>query len=397
MIPYVDFFYFGLVAYVAAPALVLSLLRVRGRWWAVAATLLMLGLQYNGWLRLGPGPKMWVREIWLVMGYAAFQWLVAAGFLETLSELDSPTAVPVYVAVALAIAPLVVAKFSPLVSPKYPLGFLGISYLTFRSLDVIIGMQDRLIRRLPPAQYLAYLLFFPTVSSGPIDRYRRFAQDWERRRTRAESLADLDGAVHRIFTGFLYKFILAYLVRKYWMDPVAEHYYGPLVNLSYMYAYSLYLFFDFAGYSAFAIGVGYLFGVHTPENFDRPFLSHNIRDFWNRWHISLSWWFRDHVYMRFVMAATRRRWFRSKHTASYLGFFLSMGLMGLWHGVAWHFILYGLYHAALLVGFDFLSRWNKGRQRRLWGDGPLWRAAGIFVTFNAVCFGLLLFSGRLGS
>ena len=71
-----------------------------------------------------------------------------------------------------------------------------------------------------------------------------------------------------------------------------------------MYAYSLYLFFDFAGYTAFAIGVGYLFGIHTPENFQRPFLARDIRDFWNRWHISLSWWFRDHVYMRFVMAAS---------------------------------------------------------------------------------------------
>ncbi len=397
MIPYAGFLYFGLVAYVAVPGLVLGVLRARGaRWWTAAATAIMLSIQYNVWLRTGPHPQTWVREVWLLVGYAIVQWLVAAALLETLKELDRPSPTATWLAVTLALAPLVVAKFEPLFNPKYPWGFLGVSYLTFRSLDTIIGINDRLITKMPPVQYLAYLLFFPTISSGPIDRYRRFSQDWERRRTRAEVLTDVDGAVHRIFTGFLYKFILAYLIKRYWMDPVAGRYYGLLADVSYMYAYSLYLFFDFAGYSAFAIGVGYLFGIHTPENFDRPFLARNIRDFWNRWHISLSWWFRDHVYMRFVMAATRRRWFKSKYTASYLGFVLSMGLMGVWHGVAAHFILYGLYHASLIIGFDFLSRWNKARPKPLWGEGPLWRAAGTFLTFQAVCFGLLLFSGRLG-
>src|SRR5262249_40191019 len=152
-------------------------------------------------------------------------------------------------------------------------------------------------------------------------------------------------------------------------------------GLLYMYAYSFYLFFDFAGYSAFAIGLSHLLGVRTPENFRRPFLAANIRDFWNRWNIGLSTWFRDHVYMRFVMAATRGRWFRSKYVASSLGFLLGFGLMGLWHGTALHCLLYGVYHAALLVGHDLFVRANK--QRRVWGDGPWWRAAGVLVTFHA--------------
>ena len=84
-----------------------------------------------------------------------------------------------------------------------------------------------------------------------------------------------------------------------------------------MYAYSGYLFFDFAGYSAFAIGFSYLLGIQTPENFRRPFLSVNIKEFWTRWHITLSFWFRDFVYMRFMLAAIRGKWFRSKYTAAY--------------------------------------------------------------------------------
>src|SRR5262252_8402511 len=112
---------------------------------------------------------------------------------------------------------------------------------------------------------------------------------------------------------------IAALIKQYWLDAV-EGGHGFANTVSYMYAYSLYLFFDFAGYSAFAIGVSYLFGVHTPENFRRPFLASDIRDFWNRWHMSLSFWFRDHVYMRFVMAATRHGWFGDRHVGAYIGF-----------------------------------------------------------------------------
>jgi membrane protein involved in D-alanine export len=105
------------------------------------------------------------------------------------------------------------------------------------------------------------------------------------------------------------------------------------------------VFFDFADYSAFAIALSYIFGIHTPENFQRPFLARDIRDFWNRWHITLSFWFRDHVYMRFLLAATRGNWFANKYTASILAYFVTFGLMGVWHGLEPHYIFYGLCQA----------------------------------------------------
>jgi membrane protein involved in D-alanine export len=389
MIPYADFLYFGVALYVVLPTV---LVRLTGRFtrpWILLATVLMLALQYAGTVVLGP--HLAVREFWLAAGYALFQFLLATAFLRVRPRTTRRW--PHWVALTLALLPLAAAKFVPLLAPGTQLGYLGISYVTFRSLDVIFGIQDKLITSLPPGQFFAYLFLFPTVSAGPVDRYRRFADDWHRPRDRGQFLQDLDGAVHRIFTGFLYKFILAAVVKRYWMDRAAA---GTdlAANLSYMYAYSLYLFFDFAGYSHFAIAFSYLLGVHTPENFDRPFLARNIRDFWNRWNIGLSFWFRDHVYMRFVMAATKGRWFKDRFLASYLGFFLGFGLMGLWHGTALHYLVYGLYHAALLVGHDLFVRWNK--QRKLWGDGPLWRAAGVAVTFHLVCFGFLIFSGHLG-
>ena len=200
--------------------------------------------------------------------------------------------------------------------------------------------------------------------------------------------------MHRIFRGFLYKFILAALIKQYWLERAASS--GSFAALvSYMYAYSFYLFFDFAGYSAFAIAVSYLFGVHTPENFDRPFLARNIRDFWNRWHITLSFWFRDHVYMRFLYAAMRGKWFAHKEVAPIVGYFLAFGLMGLWHGPQLHYIAYGFYQAVLLSAFHIFSRWSK--MHRYWRDGVVSRLAATFITFQCVCFGLLIFSGRIGA
>ena len=124
---------------------------------------------------------------------------------------------------------------------------------------------------------------------------------------------------------------------------------GNLLHIgSYMYAYTFYLFFDFAGYSAFAVGLSYLFGIHTPENFNRPFLSRDIRDFWNCWHMSLSFWFRDHIYNRFVFTALKNKWFKSCYTAVVCGIYYNDGIDGTlaWHGLAlyclrflsWHFV-----------------------------------------------------------
>lgn len=388
MIPYGDFLYFGILLYVVVPTVALGLLG-RAWWpWTLVATAAMLVVQYAPQQAVLPG--IVVRELWLVLAWTVWQWAVARAFLAARSR----TAHRGVFAAALgaALLPLLVAKYVPHVVPELHVGFLGISYVTLRSLDAIICIQDRLITALPPLRFAGFLLFFATISSGPIDRYRRFAQDSARRRTRAEFLADCDAAVHRIATGFLYKFIVAALIARYWLEPAAARP-GVLGAWSYMYAYTLHLFFDFAGYSAFAIGVGRLFGIRTPENFDRPFLARNIRDFWNRWHISLSWWLRDHVYMRFVMAAMKGRWFANAHVASAVGLFLAFGLMGLWHGAARHYVLYGLYHGALLAGYEAFSRWNA--RRAWWGDGRLWQAAGVVLTFHCVCLGFLLFSGRL--
>jgi membrane protein involved in D-alanine export len=387
VIPYANFTFFGLLLYAVVPTLILGLLGRAGRRWALFVTAGMIVVQYHGLLNIRSGFA--VREIWIVLGFALWQWATMRAF----ASAGARGGWLFYAAVGASLLPLAATKLVPIMSPENQFGFLGISYVTFRALDVVFCLRDNVITEPGMLDFLAFLFFFPTISSGPIDRYRRFIGDWKKTRTRTEFLADLDGAVHRIFRGFFYKFIVAALIKQYWLDRAAAGAsFGALA--SYMYAYSFYLFFDFAGYSAFAIALSYLFGVHTPENFDRPFLARNIRDFWNRWHITLSFWFRDHVYMRFLFAATRGKWFANKQAAVILGYFLSFGLMGLWHGIEPHYIIYGLYQATLLSAYHFFSRWNKVHGR--WRDGRLGRAASVFITFQFVCFGLLIFSGRIG-
>ena len=160
-----------------------------------------------------------------------------------------------------------------------------------------------------------------------------------------------------------------------------------------MYAYSLYLFFDFAGYSSFAVGTSYILGIKSPENFNKPFLSKDMKEFWNRWHISLSKWFGDYIYSRFVLNSMRNKIFKNRMAASHVGQMLTMTIMGVWHGLEVHYILYGIYQGAALVLTDIYqrkSKFYKKHKKEKW-----FQYVQIVVTFNILCFGLLIFSGYL--
>jgi membrane protein involved in D-alanine export len=388
MTPYASFFYFGLLLYPLAIGLILAWLGKLTPGILLGLTCVMLLVQYSRIQAEGPGA---LDKVWAVTGFALFQLAVASGFLRVRQRLQSKAAF--WGAVILGLLPLALVKFAPSTVSVSLLEFAGLSYVTFRSLDVIIGIEDRLITALSSQQYLLFLLFFPTISSGPIDRFRRFAGDLAQPRTRQALLADIDSGVQHIMRGFAYKFLVAALIKSHWLEP-AETGHGIWSTLSYMYAYTLYLFFDFAGYSAFAIGVGAMLGIRTPENFRLPFLARNINDFWNRWHISLSTWFRDHVFMRFLLAATRGKWFQSREVASVAAFYVTFLLMGLWHGVALRYVVYGLYHATLLSIHNAFARWRRKQGRGEAGLG--WQVASTALTFQLVCFGLLIFSGRLG-
>src|SRR5262249_55061875 len=159
-----------------------------------------------------------LREIWLVLAFALWQWLTVRGF----ATADARSGLPFYCAIGVSLLPLALAKVSPLVSPRTQFGFLGISYVTFRALDLVFCLRDGVIETPGAIDLFMFLFFFPTISAGPIDRYRRFVPDWRERRSRAEFLVDLDGAVHHFFRGLLYKFIIAALIEQHWLKSAAR-------------------------------------------------------------------------------------------------------------------------------------------------------------------------------
>ena len=304
MLPYADLPYFLVILAVALPAVWLGSTGRSRAWWILAAAAIMAVVHHGPRTAVVPGGR--VGELVLAIGYAGFQLALLLGFSRW-RERHRSTAV-FALAIAASIAPLLFVKLAGLIRPDSVGAFVGISYLTFRAVDALIVVQDRLTPAIRPVTYLGYLFFPATISAGPIDRYRRFAADFEQALPRSDFLERLDAGVARLFQGLLYKFVIAALIQGYLVTRF-EASESVLGMAAYMYAYSAYLFFDFAGYSAIAIGVSCWFGIKTPENFDRPYLATNIADFWSRWHISLSSWLRDHVYMRFVLAATRARWF----------------------------------------------------------------------------------------
>ena len=239
MSPYADFTYFVLLLYVAVPTVILGLFGRAGWRWALLITTVMLVMQYQDVLHLRK--HFLVSEIWLVLGFALWQWLIVRAF----AGAGARAGWLFYCAIGLSVLPLLLVKLIPLASPKTQFGFLGISYVTFRALDIVFCLRDGVIARPGAVDLFMFLFFFPTISAGPIDRYRRFVPDWRKTRSRAEFLADLDSVVHHFFRGLLYKFILAALIEQNWLKAAARSE-SLSALISYMYAYTFYLFFDFA-------------------------------------------------------------------------------------------------------------------------------------------------------
>lgn len=310
----------------------------------------------------------------------------------------------------LSILPLIWVKMIPLTTghTKASLfGFLGISYLTFRTVGMLMEMRDGTLTEFGFYPFMRFLLFMPTFSSGPIDRFRRFNEQYERIPSRDELLNLLEQAVQYLMLGFLYKFILAYFFGTVLLEPLKEVALqkGGLFNLptlGVMYAYGLDLFFDFAGYSLFALAISNLMGIQTPINFDHPFKSRDLKEFWNRWHMTLSFWFRDFVFMRLVKVLVKKKVFKNRNTTSNVAYIINMLIMGLWHGLTWYYIAYGLFHGLGLVINDSWIRKKKEINKRrkaagqaLFPDNKWTQALGIAITFHVVMLSFLLFSGFL--
>lgn len=402
MIPYGDFPFFIISLALLLPVIVLGLMGKRNEYYNWVVTVIMLVLIFKDPNKNIFGVSFLSFEMLSFILFLIYQLILIKIYLKMVKVSNT---LPRFVTfIILSILPLAIVKivqsslfgFTGHVgtfSLKSIIGFLGISYIMFKCIQIIMEIRDKRIKEINLLEVAKFLTFFPTISSGPIDRFKRFNKDITKGFTREKYADMLQKAIHFIFIGFLYKYIIAYYINQKVILNINFDSADIWMKIIYMYGYSFYLFFDFAGYSLFAIAFSYIMGVETPPNFNQPFKAKNIKDFWNRWHMSLSFWFRDMVYMRFVFFVSKNKYIKNNFTTSNIGFMINFLIMGIWHGVEWFYMAYGLYHGILFVLYGYYEQYRKKHPYKL--PAKVVDIMGIIITFHVVAFGFLIFSGKL--
>lgn len=262
---------------------------------------------------------------------------------------------------------------------------IGISFFTFQSMSYIIDVYRR---QMEPTRSLTdfafFVSFFPTLLAGPILRARTFLP--QLRQPIVVTHAMMGTGTWFIVQGLFKKCIISDYISVNFVSRIFDDpsLYSGLENLLGVYGYALQLYCDFSGYSDMAIGIALWMGFHIPANFRAPYKSESITDFWRRWHISLSSWLRDYLYIS--MGGNRcSRW------RMYFNQFMTMLLGGLWHGASWNFVIWGSVHGVALCAHKWL-RERLGHDKRYQSKG--WRhVAAVVLTFHLVCFSWLFFAG----
>jgi alginate O-acetyltransferase complex protein AlgI len=255
---------------------------------------------------------------------------------------------------------------------------VGISFYTFQTLSYTIDLYRRKIEYEPDfLKFAVFVSFFPQLVAGPIVRAAQFLPQLHR----VPLLSDerFQSGLLLVFRGLFKKIVIADLLASFGVDAVfaSPSDYSSFTLLVALYAYAFQIYNDFSGYSDIAIGVARMMGFDLPVNFNRPYMATNVREFWTRWHISLSTWLRDYLYIP-LGGNQGSRWLTSRNLM------VTMILGGLWHGAATNFVLWGAWHGILLI----LAR---GQPRTVVTDNP-WRIfAARFLCFHLIVFSWLLF------
>jgi D-alanyl-lipoteichoic acid acyltransferase DltB (MBOAT superfamily) len=262
---------------------------------------------------------------------------------------------------------------------------VGISFYTFQTLSYTVDVYRRRLEPEPdPVNFALFVAFFPQLVAGPIERAARMLP--QIRAPRLIMRRDITAGLWYVLAGYYLKVFVADN-----LAPVADAGFstsGPADGwgtLLGVYAFAFQIFGDFAGYSSIAIGIARLMGFHLTTNFLHPYIVSNPRDFWRSWHISLSTWLRDYLYIPLGgNSGGRRRLYRN--------LFLTMLLGGLWHGAAWTFVVWGVFHGSLLIA----HRVSEARLRVSWLQGAdlaskAWWGVKVVLMFQLTCVGWLIF------
>ena len=261
---------------------------------------------------------------------------------------------------------------------------LAISFFIFEYVHYLIEVYRGTFTPAGLKSFMLFIMFFPTLICGPIKRFQLFnPEEYVRRRL---DPANVHAGLERILFGLAKKTLIADAVAPYCLPVFAnpDAYTTGQLWLG-VYGYAMQIYFDFSGYSDIAVGSATLLGYPVPENFNYPYLQTNIARFWQSWHMSLTSWITDYVYI--PLGGNRRGELRAAGNR-----FVAMTICGLWHGAAFHFMVWGMYHGIALNLYRF---WQSGRERLFGprqGEGSfVVRVAGGLVTFHVVCIGWVLF------
>ena len=261
---------------------------------------------------------------------------------------------------------------------------VGISFFTFMALSYVIDVYRR---SLAPASWLdfaTYLSFFPHLVAGPIVRGSELLPQIGRRRDPRK--VDFSRAAYLIMAGLFKKVVLSSFLATAIVDPVfntpGQH--SSLEILVAIYGYAVQIYADFSGYTDIAIGVALLLGFTFPDNFDSPYTARTLQDFWRRWHMTLSRWLRDYLYI--PLGGNR-----GSRLSTYRNVMITMVLGGLWHGAAWTFVMWGTIHGVGQVTGHWRRSRREARGLEPLPDGRWDRIAQRIVTFNVVCLAWVFF------
>lgn len=281
-----------------------------------------------------------------------------------------------------------------------PLTVVGLSYLAFKGIHFLVDTSSGRISAPTFRSYLCFMMLFPTYLSGPMDRYGRFRRDFENPLplTRDAALE----ACWRIVLGLFKKTVLATLCAPFAYASYSTPALGAIsVGKAWtaVYAYAFLLYFDFSGYSDLAIGSARLFGIEVPENFRNPYFKRNIIEFWTSWHITLSTWLRDYLFLPIGKALMKRKRGGGGNlpvaSASYL---LTFAVAGIWHGDGWNFLAWGVWHGLGLSACKAYGEWSRrlpaGYHRFMMETFP-GKALSTIVTFHFVILSWTLFANDL--
>ena len=276
-----------------------------------------------------------------------------------------------------------------------PIAIIGISYIGFKLIHFFVDYRSGEIVTVCPMEFISWLLFFPSLVAGPMQRFEDWHEQFGQHRLTPDEAV---WGVRRIVYGLVLKLVLADNIHNLTLPQISDFGlttapWSTLVGASLL--YSLYLYWDFAGYCHIAIGTGVFWGIRLPENFNFPYIARNLAEFWNRWHMTLSHILRDYLFYPMNLYVRRHRSLQQHRIiATIIPPIVTFLLVGLWHGAAIGFLVYGLIQG---VGLAYIAvrrgaRTSVAGWRKWWADSPIAYLCGATFNYLYVSFSFVFFS-----